>query len=230
MQTARKLKALKSAKANLDAFDGMLENIVEGKDLLKFRKGEVLFSQGAEARDIYFIRTGKVQVTVTSSHKKEAILAMLGPHDFLGEGALVGDSLRTTTATSLEPSTAIRIEKGAMLQALHAQPEFSEKFLVCLLGRNLDQQEDLCDQLFNDSERRLARVLVKLSRFVQHEGLPNMKLPKFTHTMLAEIVGTTRSRISFFMNKFKKLGLVGYQRGGDITVMTETLSEAVLDD
>lgn len=228
MQIARKLQALKSAKANQAAFDSLLESIGEGKDLLTFRKGETLFSQGAEAHDIYFIRTGRVRVTVTSPQNKEAILAMLGPHDFLGEGALVGDSLRTTTATSLEPSTAIRIEKSAMLRALHAQPELSETFLICLLGRNLSQEEDLCDQLFNDSERRLARVLLKLTPFVQHEGLPNIKLPKFTHTMLAEIVGTTRSRISFFMNKFKKLGLVSYERGGDITVMTETLTNTVL--
>lgn len=230
MQTARKLAALKSARANLAALDAMLGTIVEGKDLLKLRKGETLFSQGAEAHDIYFIQTGKVQVTTTSSQNKEAILAMLGPHDFLGEGALVGDSLRTTTATSLEPLTAIRIEKGAMLRALQLQPGFSEKFVICLLGRNLNQEEDLCDQLFNDSERRLARVLLKLARFVQHDGLPNMKLPKFTHTMLAEIVGTTRSRISFFMNKFKRLGLIAYERGGDITVMAETLTERVLHD
>ena len=229
MQTARKVTALKPVEIN-PALKSLLENIVEDKDLLKLRRGAKLFSQGAEADAIYFIQAGKVRVTVISAQGKEAVLAMLGRGEFLGEGCLIGDSVRTSTATSTEPSTVFRIEKRAMLQALHAQPEFSEKFLASLLARNVELEKDLCDQLFNHSEKRLARVLLKLSRFGQHDKLPDRTVPRLTHKMLAEILGTTRPRISFFMNKFRKLGLIDYRRGGDITVMAEMLTDVVLRD
>jgi CRP/FNR family cyclic AMP-dependent transcriptional regulator len=229
MQTATKVTTLKSAKINR-AVESFLEKIVEGKHLLKLRKGAKLFSQGAGADAIYFIRAGKVRVTVISPQGKQAVLAVLGPRDFLGEGCLIGDSVRTSTATSIERSTVFRIEKPAMLQALHVQPEFSERFLASLLARNVELEENLCDQLFNHSERRLARVLLKLSRLGQHDKLPDTKVPRLTHKMLAEIVGTTRSRISFFMNRFRRLGLIDYKHGGDITVMTELLTDVVLRD
>jgi CRP-like cAMP-binding protein len=229
MQTARKITALRSAKVN-PSVESVLGNIVAGKDPLKFRKGAKLFSQGEEADSIYFIQTGKVQVTVVSGQGKRAVLDTLGPRDFLGEGCLVGDSVRKSTAIGLEPSTAFRIGKRAMLKALHGQPKLSEKFMTSLLARNVNLEEDLCDQLFNHTERRLARVLLKLSHFGQRNKLPDKKVPKFTHKMLAEIVGTTRPRISFLMNKFMKLGLIDYEGTGDITVKARLLTDVVLHD
>jgi CRP-like cAMP-binding protein len=229
MQTARKVTALKSAKVN-PSVESVLENIVGGKALLKLRKGTKLFSQGEGADAIYFIQTGKVQVTVVSAQGKTAVLDTLGARDFLGEGCLVGDSVRTSTATGLEPSTVFRIGKRAMLKALHGQPRLSEKFMTSLLARNVNLEEDLRDQLFNHTERRLARVLLKLSRFGQHDKLPDTRMPKFTHTMLAELVGTTRTRISFLIKKFRKLGLIGYERTGEITVKDELLTDVVLHD
>jgi CRP/FNR family transcriptional regulator, cyclic AMP receptor protein len=229
MQTARKVTTVKSAKVS-PSVESVLDKVVGGKDLLRLRKGSKLFSQGEKADAIYFIQTGKVQVTVVSTQGKRAVLDTPGPRDFLGEGCLVGDSVRTSTATTLEPSKVFRIGKRAMLEALHVQPRLSEKFMASLLARNVNLVEDLCDQLFNHSERRLARVLLKLSRSGRHDRLPDAKVPRFTHTMLADIVGTTRSRISFFMNKFRTLGLIEYKRGGDITVMAEQLTDVVLRD
>jgi CRP/FNR family cyclic AMP-dependent transcriptional regulator len=191
MQTAGKVTAVKSAKIN-PALDSLLKNVVEGKDRLKLRNGAKLFSQGEEGDAIYFIQTGKVQLTVVSAQGREAVLAMLGPRDFLGEECLVGNSRRTSTATSLEPSTVFRIEKRAMLQALHLHPKFSEEFVTSLLARNINLEADLCDQLFNHSEKRLACALLNLSRLGRRDKLLDTKLPKFTQKMLAEIVGTTR--------------------------------------
>jgi CRP/FNR family cyclic AMP-dependent transcriptional regulator len=229
MQTARQVTAVKWATTKR-ALDSLLKNIVEGKDLLKLRSGAKLFSQGEEGDAIYFLQTGKVQLTVVSAQGKEAVLALLGPRDFLGEECLVGNSRRTSTATSLQPSTVFRIEKRAMLQALHLDPKFSEEFVSSLLARNINLEQDLCDQLFNHSERRLACALLKLSRLGQHDKLQDTKLPKFTQKMLAEIVGTTRSKVNLFMNKFRRLGLIDYRGTGDITVKAERLTEAVLHD
>ena len=150
----------------------LLENIVEGKELLTLRKGETIFTQGSPADAIYFIQTGKVKVTVVSVQGREAVLAMLGSRDFLGEGCLVGQSLRISSATTLEAATLFRIEKLSMLRALHAQADLSEKFVASLLARNIDLEEDLCDQLFNHSEKRLARVLLKMARFGQRAACP----------------------------------------------------------
>ena len=185
---------------------------------------------GDQADAIYFIQTGKVKVTVVSVQGKEAVLAMVGPREFFGEGSLVGQPLRISTATTTESSTVFRVEKQAMLQALHAQSDLSEKFTAALLSRNINLEEDLCDQLLNHSERRLACALLKLSRLGQHHKLPDAKLPKFTQKMLAEIVGTTRSEVSSLMNKFRTLGLIDYSGAGDITVKAELLTEAVLHD
>ena len=171
-----------------------------------------------------------MKVTVVSAQGKEAVLAMLGPREFFGEGCLVGQPLRISTATTTESSTVFRVQKQAMLQALHAQPELSEKFTASLLARNINLEEDLCDQLFNHSEKRLARVLLKLSRFGQHADMPDAKMPRLTHETLAEMVGTTRSRITFFMNKFKKLGLIEYTGTGDVTVRDELMTDMVLHD
>jgi len=224
MQRPKKLKS-----AEIDPYVGnMLENIIEGKQILKLRKGIKLFSQGAGADAIYFIQSGSVKVTIASVQGKEAVLAMLGPRDFFGEGCLVGQSVRINTATTTEPSTIFEIQKRAMLQALHAQRELSEKFIASLLVRNIDMEEDICDQLFNHTEKRLARVLLKLSRYGQHDFLPDAKLSQLSHETLADLVGTTRSRILHFLNKFRRLGLIHYNGTGEIMVRTEMLADMVL--
>ena len=229
MRKPTKITKLKSTE--IDPYVGsMLENIIEGKEILKLRKGIKVFSQGADADAIYFIQSGRVEVTVTSVEAKEAVLAILGPRDFFGEGCLVGQPFRMSTATATESSTLFRVQRQAMLQALHAQRELSEKFTASLLARNINLEEDLCDQLFNHSEKRLARVLLKLSRLGQHADMPDAKMPRMTHETLAEMVGTTRSRITFFMNKFKKLGLIEYTGTGVVTVRDELMIDMVLHD
>ncbi len=227
MQRTRKARALKSEKAGL-TIESLLRKIVRGKTLLKRRKGAKLFSQGEAADSIYFIQTGKAQLTVVSAHGKKAVLGMMGPSDFLGEECLVGDSRRTSTATVLAASTIFRIEKRAMLQAMHLQPEFCGDFVALLLARSVNMEEDLCDQLFNHSELRLACVLLKLSRAGRHARLPETTVPGITHKKLAEIVGTTPSKIIFFMNKFRKLGLIDYRGDGDVQVMSERLTDMVI--
>jgi CRP-like cAMP-binding protein len=204
----------------------LLENILEGKHVVKAGKGEKIFSQGDSADSIYFVDTGRVKVSVVSSAGKEAVLVMLGPHTFFGEGSLMDQPLRMSTATTLEPATVFRVEKRAMLRALRAQPDLSEKFMASLLKRNRDIEEDLCDQLFNDSEKRLARVLLKLAH--EYELAPDAAIPKLSHETLAEMVGTTRSRITHFMNKFRKMGLIEYDE--HLTVKTKKLNDTVLGD
>jgi len=206
----------------------LLGKISEGKHEMRFGKGKKIFSQGDAADAIYFVQSGRVKITVVSSAGKEAVLAMLGPHDFFGEGALVGQSLRMSTATTLEPATLYKVQKRVMLRALHDQAELSEKFMACLLARNIDLEEDLCDQLFNHSEKRLARVLLKLARLREHNAVPDATIPTLSHETLAEMVGTTRSRVTHFMNKFRKMGLIDYN--GHLTVRTELLTDVVLHD
>ena len=204
----------------------LLETISRGKDVLKLKKGEKLFSQGDRADAIYFVQSGKVKITVVSAAGKEAVIAMMGPHHFLGEGALVGQSLRISTATILEPSTVYRVEKRAMTRALHDQADLSERFIAALLVRNIDLEEDLCDQLFNHSEKRLARVLLKLARLRDSDVAPDAKIPILSHETLAEMVGTTRARVTHFMNKFRTMGLIDYN--GELTVRAEMLTDVVL--
>jgi CRP/FNR family cyclic AMP-dependent transcriptional regulator len=207
----------------------LLEKIEQGKTILQVRADEAVFSQGDSAEAIYFIQTGKVKIVVVSPTGKEAVLTMLGPHGFFGEGCMVGQTLRVSTATAIQPSTLFRIERRAMLRALHAQREFSEKFTALLLSRNIDLEEDLCDQLFNHSEKRLARILLKLARFGHHDMPPAANVPPMSHETLAEMVGTTRSRVTHFMNKFRKLGLIDYSME-KITVRAELLTDVVLHD
>jgi len=206
----------------------LLENISEGKRVLAPAKGEKIFTQGDNADSIFFIQSGKVKMTVVSAGGKEAVIAMLGPHNFLGEGALVGQSLRISTATVLESAIIFRIEKLAMARALQEQSDLSEKFIAALLVRNIDLEEDLCDQLFNHSEKRLARVLLKLARLPRHPGAVDARVPMLSHETLAEMVGTTRSRITHFLNKFRTMGLIDYN--GHLTVRTELLTDLVLHD
>src|SRR5436189_352405 len=197
--------------AAIDAYVAvLLEKISEGKRVISLQKGKRIFSQGDRADAIYFVQSGTVKVSVLSSAGKEAVLAILGPRQFFGEGALVGQSVRVSTATAVQRATLFQVERRAMLRALHDQAELSEKFMGFLLARNIDLEEDLCDQLFNHSEKRLARVLLKLARLREHGLVPDVTVPTLSHETLAEMVGTTRARITHFMNKFRKMGLIEY--------------------
>jgi len=227
MQRTTNVIGHQSNKADL-AVDSLLGKTVKGKQLLRHRKGAKLFSQGDEADAIYFIQTGRVQLTVVSPQGKKAVLAIMGARDFLGEECLVEDSRRTSTATIMETSTLFRIEKKAMLQAIHLQTEFSQEFVASLLARNVNLEEDLCDQLFNHTEARLACALLKLSRAGRHAKLPEVRVHGVTPKKLADIVGTTPSKVIFFMNKFRKLGVIDYRGDGDIEVKSELLTDMVI--
>ena len=206
----------------------LLRKITDGKTLLHFRKNQRICSEGEKADAIYFIQIGKVKITVLSATGKEAVLSLLGPGDFFGEGCLAGQSLRVDAAATLESSSIFRVEKAAMQRALHDRPELCEKFMAALLIRNVRLKEDLSDQFFNHSERRLARVLVKLARLGQNGTMPDVKLTRISHEALAEMVGTTRSRITQFMNKFRKNGFIDYD--GELTIRPGPLTEAMLRD
>lgn len=194
---------------NLDTF---LSKADKGKTLLLSPKAQIIFSQGDTADAVFYIQAGKVKVTVLSEHGKEAVVAILEQGAFLGESCLVGQAVRTATATTLEDSQIIRIEKAVMLRLLQEQPRFSEAFMSYLLTHSIRVQEDLVDQLFNSSEKRLARALLLLAHFGK-ESKPETVIPKISQETLAEMVGTTRSRVSFFMNKFRKLGFIDYKGG-----------------
>ena len=178
---------------------------------VRFATGAVVFAQGAQANSVFYLQEGGVKLSVLSSGGKEAVVAMLGPGDFLGEGCLAGQPLRMGTATAVMRTALLRIPKRAMVRMLHEHPAFSDRFLEHMLMRNIRIEEDLVDQLFNSSEKRLARTLLLLARYGKEET-PRV-LPKLSQETLAEMVGTTRSRVNFFMNKFRKLGLIEYNGG-----------------
>lgn len=225
----RKLKEVEKGEVDPHV-ERLLSTISSGKHLLRLPKSATAYSQGDLADAIYFIQSGKVKLTVVSPQGKEAVLAMLGPREFFGEGCLVGQPLRVSTATAVESSVVFQVHKQAMLLALHGQLDLAEKFTAALLARNINLEEDLCDQLFNHSEKRLARVLLKLSRLGKHPDMPDAKVPRLSHETLAEMVGTTRSRVTFFMNKFRRLGLIQYKGTGDIIVKDELITDIVLHD
>ena len=189
-----------------------LTQVGSGKITLQVRKKQILFSQGDAADAVFYILEGRVKLTVVSPHGKEAVVAVLGGGDFLGEPCLAGQPLCLATATSLQNSTVVRIDKTAMIRVLHDEPTFSEMFMSHLLSRNVRIQEDLVDQLFNSAEKRLARILLLLAHFGK-EGKPEPVIAKVSQETLAEMTGTTRSRVSFFMNKFRKLGFLEYNGG-----------------
>jgi CRP/FNR family cyclic AMP-dependent transcriptional regulator len=189
-----------------------LAQVGKGKKTLTCPKKRIIFSQGDAADAVFYLQTGQVKLTVISSQGEEAIVAMLEPGSFFGEGCLAGQLVCMVTATAVGNSVLVRIDKQAMIRVLHDEPSFSELFLTYLLSRNIRIQEDLVDQLFNSSEKRLARVLLLLAHFGK-EGKADAIIPKISQDMLAEMIGTTRSRVSFFMNKFRKLGFLEYNGG-----------------
>ena len=190
-----------------------LATVGRGKTLLTYAKKRILFSQGHVAEAVFYIQKGEVKLSVISKDRKEAVIALLEPGNFVGEGCLAGQLVCMATATTIGDSLLVRIEKQAMIEALHKDSVFAELFLTHLLSRNIRIQEDLVDQLFNSSEKRLARILLLMAHFGK-EGKAEVIIPKISQEMLAEMVGTTRSRVSHFMNKFRKLGFLDYNGGG----------------
>ena len=209
----------KKAKASFDP-KVFLATVNGGRSKSEYRKGQTIFAQGDASDAVFFIEKGKVKVTVLSAQGKEAVIAFLEPGDFIGEASLRGQSLRTSTATAMVESVVARVPKATFLRTLGEEPTFSEMFTSYLLARTVRVEEDLVDQLFNSSEKRLARLLLILSN-VGREGTPEPILPKVDQGTLAEMIGTTRSRVSQFMNKFRDLGLIEYN--GDIKVHTSLL-------
>jgi CRP/FNR family transcriptional regulator, cyclic AMP receptor protein len=192
-----------------------IAKIGDGQSVGKYPKDRIVFSQGDPADAVFYIQKGKVKVTVISEHGKEAVVAMLAAGDFLGEGCLAGQPRRMGTVAAMTESTIIRLEKAAIVRLIHEDPVFSETFIAHLLARTIRVEEDLIDQLFNSSEKRLARLLLLLANFGK-EGKPEPVIAKISQETLAEMIGTTRSRVSFFMNKFRKLGFIEYNGGMEV--------------
>jgi CRP/FNR family cyclic AMP-dependent transcriptional regulator len=196
------------------------------RTLTKFEKKETLFSQGDPCKTIMYIQKGGVKVSVVSQTGKEAIVGMLGPGDFIGEGGLAGQPMRMATATAVTPVTVLVIENTEMFRVLHSESAFSDRFITYMLERNVRIEEDLIDQLFNSSEKRLARALLLLARYGRQDK-PQRVLPKIPQETLAGMVGTTRARVSFFMNKFRKMGFIKYN--GGLQINTSLLSIVLHD-
>ncbi len=203
-----------------------LAKMGEGKTISKYQKDQIVFSQGQVADAVFYIQQGKIKLTVTSEQGKDAVVAILGPGDFFGEGCLTGHALRIATTRAIDECVITRIEKATMITAIHDEPEFSELFMSYLLLRNSRIEEDLIDQLFNSSEKRLARLLLLLANFGK-EGRPEPIVGKFSQETLAEMIGTTRSRVSFFMNKFRKLGFIEYN--GKLEIHNSLLNVILYD-
>lgn len=212
------------APKQLPSFDAnaFLAKVGSGKTSAAYRAKDVLFSQGDVADAVFYIQEGRVKLTVVSARGKEAIVAILEQEGFVGEGCLAGQPLRLAAATVLDASIIVRIDKASMIRLLHDEPTFSEVFMAYLLSRNARIEADLVDQLFNSSEKRLARVLLLLAHFGK-DSKPEPVIAHISQENLAEMVGTTRSRISFFMNKFRKLGFIDYN-GGDMHIHSSLLN------
>jgi len=205
-----------------------LATIGVGRKVVLFPKKETIFAQGDAADSVFYIQEGKVRLTVVSKTGKEATLGILGEGEFFGEGGLAGQPLRMGSATALTDCELLRIDKKAMMEALHREHEFSDMFVAYLLARNIRYEEDLVDQLFNSSEKRLARILLLLAHFGK-EGAPETVIPKISQETLADMIGTTRSRVSFFMNRFRTLGFVDYNGGSGLQVHSSLLNIVLHD-
>jgi len=205
-----------------------LSTIDGGRKIVAFHKKQTIFAQGDSSDAVFYIQEGKVKLTVVSQIGKEATIGILNEGDFFGEGCLTGQSLRLCFATAMTDCSVMRIDKKSMMETLHREHAFSDMFVAYLLTRNIRYEEDLVDQLFNSSEKRLARVLLLLAHFGK-EGKAETVIPKISQEMLAEMIGTTRSRVSFFMNRFRKLGFIDYDGGSGFQVHSSLL-DIVLHD
>ena len=208
----------KNIAFNAQAF---LDSAGVERKIVKFNGAEVIYSQGDAAKNVIYLQEGAVKLSVVSEAGKEAVVAILGPGEFFGEGCMAGQSVRMGSATVVVPSTLLVIEKAEMFKVLHEQHDLSDRFITFMLKRNIRIEEDLIDQLFNSSEKRLARTLLLLARYGKDDQ-PHAVIPKLSQETLAEMIGTTRSRVNFFMNKFKKLGFIKYN--GGLQINTSLLS------
>jgi CRP/FNR family transcriptional regulator, cyclic AMP receptor protein len=222
-RSSRKKTSSRSPQFDVKLF---LDSTGLGRKVVNFRRKETVFSQGDAAKNVMYIREGGVKLTVVHETGKEAVVAILGPGDFFGEGCLAGQSTCIATATAIAPTAVLIIEKSEMIRVLHSEHEFSDRFIAYMLARNIRVEEDLVDQLFNSSEKRLARTLLLLARYGASDQ-PQKVLPKVSQEMLAEMIGTTRPRVNFFMNKFRKLGFVQYNGGLRVN---DSLLSVVLHD
>jgi CRP/FNR family cyclic AMP-dependent transcriptional regulator len=216
----------KQEKTGVFNAEGFLNSAGVARTIAEFERKETLFSQGDPSKTIMYIQKGEVKLSVVSKTGKEAVVGMLGPGDFVGEGGLAGQPMRMATATATTPVRVLVINNNEMVRVLHAENTFSDLFITYMLQRNVRIEEDLIDQLFNSSEKRLARTLLLLARYGKHEN-PEWVLPKISQETLAEMVGTTRSRVNLFMNKFRKMGFIKYNGGLQIN---SALLSVVLHD
>ena len=212
------MKATKKPRFNVNKF---LATVDGGRTIANYTKNQAIFSQGEAADSVFYVREGKVKITVRSDQRKEAVVAIHGKGDFFGEGCLNGQPLRLASAAAMVDSTIMRFTKAAIVRVLREQPKFAEKFMSHLLARNARVEEDLVDQLFNSSEKRLARALLLMANFGKEES-PEPVIAKVSQATLAEMIGTTRARVSTFMNKFRKLGFIEYD--GEVKVHPSLLN------
>jgi CRP/FNR family transcriptional regulator, cyclic AMP receptor protein len=222
-ESSNRVKANANKGFNAQNF---LDSAGVARKVIEFKRKEAIFSQGDPAKNVLYVQKGGVRLSVVNETGKEAVVAVLGPGDFFGEGCLAGQSVRMGTATAIAATTVLIIEKNEMIRVLHVEHAFSDRFISYMLSRNIRIEEDLVDQLFNSSEKRLARTLLLLARYGQQDK-PQRVLPKISQEMLAEMVGTTRSRVNFFMNKFRKLGFIKYN--GGLQINTSLLSVVLHD-
>ena len=217
--SSSKVRSKKNPAFNAQAF---LDSAGLARRIVEYRKSEKIYTQGESIKDVLYIQKGGIKLSVVNEVGKEAVVAMLGPGDFFGEGGMAGQLVRMGTATAITPTTLLVIEKKEMIRVLHAESAFSDRFVTYMLARNIRIEQDLIDQLFNSSEKRLARTLLLLARYGKQDQ-PQKVLPTVSQETLAEMIGTTRSRVNFFMNKFRELGFIGYNKGG-LHINTSLLS------
>jgi CRP/FNR family transcriptional regulator, cyclic AMP receptor protein len=219
-----------SVNSKLSKFDAkiFLSTIDGGRKIAAFPKKQTIFVQGDSSDAVFYIQKGKIRLTVVSKSGKEATIGILNEGDFFGEGCLAGQPLRLCSATAMTDCSLMRIEKNSMMEVLHREHEFSDMFVAYLLTRNIRYEEDLVDQLFNSSEKRLARVLLLLAHFGK-DGKPEVAIPTISQEVLAEMIGTTRSRVSHFMNKFRELGFIEYHAGDELQVHSSLLNIVLHD-
>jgi CRP-like cAMP-binding protein len=210
---------------NAQAF---LDSVGASKTVVQYGRDEAIFTQGDVCEDVMYIRSGGVKLSVLSARGKEAVVAMLGPGDFFGEGCLAGQAVRMGSATAVTPSAILHVSKASMVQLLHQQHEMSDRFISHMLTRNIRIEEDLVDQLFNSSEKRLARTLLLLARYGKQDK-PIRMVPTISQETLSEMVGTTRSRVNFFLNKFRKMGFIEYEGERPIKINSSLLSVVLHD-
>ena len=221
--SSNKMRSQKGLGFSAQAF---LDSAGVARRIIEYRKSQKIYAQGDPTNTVLYIQKGEIKLSVVNEVGKEAVVAMLGRGDFFGEGGLAGQTARMGTATAITPTTLLVIEKKEMVRMLHAEQEFSDRFMTYVLARNIRIEQDLIDQLFNSSEKRLARTLLLLARYGK-EDQPQKMLPKVSQETLAEMIGTTRSRVNFFMNKFKKLGFIKYN--GGLHINTSLLSVVLHD-